>query len=229
MAYCRGAHVALGSAWRAITRVVCHNAGMNFRYGMTAMLKHLRGPVFSSLAMVAMGAGSSAGAADPDKGAGQIVGLFMQACLPQHGDIQAVRSWLEDHKIPHMPDAGARVFLNDRSGIVYDASNASGRYGVAALDDGICEVFAETAKAADVISFLESSLKSQGLTVIRLKDYPEPRDTRLHQYMYLIVRDGTNYDLVASVSDAPHVIQAQLGFWRRGPNEALPVPLPPPR
>lgn len=176
-----------------------------------------------------MATGSSAGAANLDRGAGQIVGLFMQVCVPQHGDIQAVRNWLEDHKVPHMPDAVATYFLNGRGGIVYDASNIAGRYGVTTLDNGVCEVFAENAKAADVLDFLETSLKAQGLTVIRLKDYPEPRDTRLHHYMYLIVRDGTNYDLVASVSDAPHVMQTQLGFWRRGPDEALPVPLPPPR
>ena len=171
----------------------------------------------------------AASAAELDTGAGQIVGLFMQACVPQYGDIFAVRKWLEDRKIPHMADAGAVHFLSGRSGTVYDASNATGRYGVTTLDNGVCDAFAETALASDVIDFLETSLKSKGLTVIRLKDYADPHAARLHHYDYLIVRDGVNYNLVASVSDATHVIQAQLGFWRRGPNEPLPAPLPPPR
>jgi hypothetical protein len=164
-----------------------------------------------------------------DKGAGQIVGLFMQACVSHYGNIQAARNWLEDHKVPHMPDTGAVRFLNGGTGVVYDASNAIGRYGVATKDDGVCDAFAETAKASDVIEFLERLLKSRGLTVIRLKDNSEPHDVRLHHYFYLIIRNGVNYDLVASVSDAPQVMQAQLGFWQRGPSETLPTPLPPPR
>jgi len=62
----------------------------------------------------------AAPAAELDTGAGQIVGLFMQACVPQYGDIYAVRKWLEDRKIPRMADAGAVHFLNGRSGTVYD-------------------------------------------------------------------------------------------------------------
>jgi hypothetical protein len=87
----------------------------------------------------------AAPAAELDTGAGQIVGLFMRACVPQYGDIYAVRKWLEDRKVPRMPDAGAVHFLNGRSGTVYDASNATGRYGVTTLDNGVCDAFAETA------------------------------------------------------------------------------------
>jgi hypothetical protein len=202
-------------------------------FGLKFSRHFVRKGYLAPLALIVLNMGIFASAiatsaADLDTGAGQIVGLFMQACVPQYGDILAVRNYLEDHKVPHMPDEGAVHFLKGRSGIVYDASNRTGRYGVTTLDNGVCDAFAETAKPSDAVGFLEASLKSKGLTVIRLKDYVDPRETRLHHYDYLIVRDGVTYDLVASVGDATHTIQAQLGFWRRGPSERLPDPLPPP-
>jgi hypothetical protein len=166
---------------------------------------------------------------DPDMGAKQIVGLFTQACVVQYGDIAAVRAWLDDCHVPHMPDQGAVHFLAGKAGIVYDASNPTGRYGVTTLDNGVCDAFAETAQASEVIDVLEKTLKAQKSTVIRLDDHPESKDSRLHHYDYLIIHDGVNYDLVASVSDATQTLQAQIGFWRRSATEALPNPLPAPQ
>jgi hypothetical protein len=166
---------------------------------------------------------------DPDMGARQIVGLFTQACVAQYGDIAAVRAWLDDRHVPHMPDQGAVHFLAGKAGIVYDASNPTGRYGVTTLDNGVCDAFAETAQAPEVIDVLEKTLKAQKSTVIRLGDRRESKDSRLHHYDYLIIHDGVDYDLFASVSDATQTIQAQIGFWRRSPTEALPNPLPAPQ
>ena len=163
-----------------------------------------------------------------DTGAQQVVGLFMQACVLNDGDGGRETAWLEAHRVPHMAPGGAKAFLIGRSGTVFDATNATGRYGVTITDQSVCETFAEHAIARDVVSELEDSLKSWKMTVILLKDHDDPRDTRLHHRDYLIVHNGVNYDLVASISDAEGTIHAQLGFWRRGVGEPLPSPLPSP-
>ena len=173
--------------------------------------------------------GVPARADEPDMGARQTIGLFMQACVSQLGDILAVRTWLEDRHVPHMAEGGALHFLDGKAGVVFDASNKTGRYGLTTLDNGLCDVFADRAKASDVIPLLEATLKAGGLTVIRLKDDFETEDTRRHHYDYLVIRDGVNYNLVATVSDATDGLQAQLAFWRRGLDEPLPTPLPAPR
>jgi hypothetical protein len=170
---------------------------------------------------------ATAQAQERDMAARQAVGLFQQACISQFGDIAKVRAFLEDKHVPHASEGLTRALLAGRPGMVYDASNPTGRYAVVAQTDGLCTVAAPQAKAADVIPELEEAIKGLGMTIYLLQNRAGV-DPRLHHRDYLLVHNGVDYNLVASTAEGGQW-EAILSFSRRGADEPIPSPLPRPQ
>ena len=156
---------------------------------------------------------------DLDMGARQAVGLFLQACIGNEANINAVRTWMDNLKVPRINGEALRPFLAGRPGVGYNASNSTGHLALTSEDNGVCTVFVESAKDNDVIKSLETSVPNAQQSLKRLNDHADERDPKLHHCDYALTRGGTIYDVVVSTDATPGRIQGMLSFWRRGPNE----------
>jgi hypothetical protein len=172
------------------------------------------------VAFILLAGSLTAQAADLDMAARQMAGLFTQACLSHAGDGAAQRKFLEDHHVPQLPAAGLAVFLQNRPGIGYNASNGSGRLAVTIEIDGVCTVYSDSAAIADVFSALDSMLPLSGMDVSDMRAHD--RTPSEHVRDYVLTKDGQRFTLVASTFEGPGTVKAIFSISLRNPSDDAP-------
>jgi hypothetical protein len=109
--------------------------------------------------LAVVGQVSSAGADDlPEVAAKQAAGLFMQSCIRFAGDKDGLRDWAKKTGLKVLPDGVQEHFLYGLPGIVFDASNKTGKFVVVSEDGGSCSVVVEMASGPVVITDLERAM-----------------------------------------------------------------------
>lgn len=134
-------------------------------------------------------------AGDPAR---ELAGLFMQGCLPFAGEPASLRRWATDNRLAIVPEPARGSFLMGAPGLVFDASNATGKYVVVSADDGLCSVIAAVAPGKSVAAALEAALKEAGATVRLAVERDDRAMPELHFREYLVTRQGRTWRVLAA-------------------------------
>jgi hypothetical protein len=146
-------------------------------------------------------------AADP---AAQLVGLFIQGCLPFAGDPAALRAWAGRNALPELPDQATKAFLHGAPGRSFDASAPGAKLVLASSDDGICSAVTDHAPTAAVTQSLESGLTRAGVAFRLAIDRDDTNAKTLHYREYLATRNGRSWRILAATVNDPGGGQAML-------------------
>jgi hypothetical protein len=128
---------------------------------------------------------ASAGAEEPqDAAAKQAAGLFVQSCIRFAGDKDGVREWAKKTGLKELPSGLQDRFLYGLPGVVFDASNKTGKFVLVSEDGGSCSVVAEMASGPGLISDLEHDLNEAKINfkVTGEKDDAEEKSLNHREY-----------------------------------------------
>ena len=157
-------------------------------------------PCIALIGLVGIAHGQTMAA--PTDGAKQAVGLFTQTCLNFAGNTAGLRDFLKKRQVPELNPQGRAIFVRDRVGIGFDASNKVTRLAIVSEDNGVCSIFSGQGNLDQIIPLIESINRSLGLQM-NPSAGKETGSNHAHYYN-LTIKDRT-YKLVISenpVSDA---------------------------
>jgi hypothetical protein len=133
-----------------------------------------------------------AGAAD------ELVGLFLQGCLPFAGHPSALRDWARGFGLPPVPEQARAAFLHGAPGQAFDASAAGVKLALLSSDDGICSAVTDHAMQPQVAEALETGLREAGLTFRLVVERDDKQISAIHQREYLAAKDKQAWRILAS-------------------------------
>ncbi len=149
-----------------------------------------------------MGLLALAAAGPADDAPSQMVGLFVQGCMPFAGDAAALRDWAARLKLPALPDKVAAAFLHGAPGAVFDGSNTSGKFVLVSSDDGLCSVVTDQVTEPALRDALEAGLTQAGLTFRLVVQRDDKTEATIHDREYLAAKGKTGWRvLMAAVKD----------------------------
>ncbi|HEX2943696.1 MAG TPA: hypothetical protein VHO91_21750 [Rhodopila sp.] len=133
--------------------------------------------------------------------AGQLVGLFIQGCLPFAGNPPDLRAWAAQHGLAKAPEAIAKAFLHNTPGEVFDGSTPDAKLALVSSDSGLCSVAIDQATQADVTQALEAGLQKAGLRYRLVIERDDKTDPAIHNREYLAAKDNKGWRILeATVS-----------------------------
>ena len=159
--------------------------------------------------LLVVGSLAHAGDVAPDQEA-QLVGLFMQGCMPFAGDVTALRAWAIGIRMPALSDTAGRVFLHGAPGRVFDASVPETKLVLVSPDDGLCSVVTDHAMAGTITRSLESGFRQAGVAFRLAIDRDDTAAKALHFREYLATRNGRGWRVLAATVNDPGGGQAML-------------------
>ncbi len=136
-------------------------------------------------------------AARADSPSEHLVGLFVQGCLPFVGDVAGLRAWAAAQRLPILPEAGRKAFLQDQPGVVFDATDAGGKLVLISGSDGNCDAVADRADAA-LARQLEQVLGRLGVTLTVAAERDDPQEKALHYREYVARKGERGWRIVVS-------------------------------
>jgi hypothetical protein len=149
-------------------------------------------------------AGLLAAAAWPARAdvAPQLVGLFIQGCMPFAGNPGALRDWAARVGVPAVPEQARAAFLHGAPGQVFDGTTAEGKLVLVSSDDGICSVVTDLAQQKAVVDALEEGFRRAGAAFRLAIERDDKQVPDIHDREYLATKDGRGWRiLVATVKD----------------------------
>ncbi len=130
--------------------------------------------------------------------ADQLIGLFMQGCLPFAGDAQGLRKWAGGIGLPALPPEGKAAFLGKQPGMVFDASNQQGKFVLLSGDNGACAATAEEGAPPTMAAEVEAALTGAGIRFTLKSDGDDPRNKMIHHRAYLAHKGDRSWQVVLS-------------------------------
>lgn len=130
----------------------------------------------------------------------ELVGLFIQGCLPFAGDASALRDWAKQTGLPPVPEQVRATFLNGAPGQAFDGSAAETKLVLISSDDGICSAVTDQATQQAVADAVEAGFRQAGLAFRLVIERDDAHVTEIHDREYLAARDKRGWRiLVATV------------------------------
>jgi hypothetical protein len=148
--------------------------------------------VFATLAAPAVAEDGAASVA------GQLAGLFVQSCLEFAGNSNALRDWAKQTGLQELPGQAQDAFLYGLPGVVFDATNKTGKLVLISEDGGSCSVVAERASGAAVIDTLEQELRRAKISFNLSHDGDDPKERVLHHREYTATMGKRSWLLLVS-------------------------------
>jgi hypothetical protein len=133
-----------------------------------------------------------AGAAD------ELVGLFIQGCLPFAGNAAALRDWATKTGLKPVPEQARAAFLHGAPGQAFDGSAADAKLVLVSSDDGICSVVTNQATEQQVTDALEAGFRQAGLTFRLVIERDDPRMSAIHDREYLVAKEKRGWRVLAA-------------------------------
>ena len=133
-----------------------------------------------------------AGAAD------ELVGLFIQGCLPFAGNAPALRDWAKRNGLPPVAEQARVAFLHGAPGQVFDASAAEAKMVLVSSDDGICSAVTNQATGQAVGDALEAGFRQAGLGFRLVIQRDDAKVSAIHDTEYLAAKDGRGWRILAA-------------------------------
>lgn len=173
--------------------------------------RFLPAPLLAVMALLAAPAVSAsaqpAGQQPPGSGAEELVGLFGATCLHFAGSPSEVRGFLNEQKVPVMPQTARAAFLAGRAGQVFDASEPGINLAVVSLDDGGCETVVEKANPDEVLSTLIKTAQEAKTPLTPLGDQADKAANGVRHAAFALSENGrTMHILVSTASAAPQAV-----------------------
>jgi len=119
------------------------------------------------------GMGRAAAAAGFDPRAIAFVNLYRDTCMDHLNKPAALRSDLDGQGWQSVPSQDASFFLQGAPGRTWAVTKSAENFVVALRDDGICAVFAHSAKQGDVELFFNALVKSTAATGLPTERHPD--------------------------------------------------------
>jgi hypothetical protein len=137
-------------------------------------------------------ASANAGAAE------QLVGLFIQGCMPFVGNAPALRDWARRTGLPGAPEPARAAFLHGAPGEVFDASSADAKLAMLSSDSGICSAVTDQATQSEVSTALEAGFHQAGLDFRLVIERDDAAVSAIHDREYLATRNGQGWRVLAA-------------------------------
>jgi len=130
----------------------------------------------------------------------QVVGLLTQGCLQFAGNATGLRDALRRKGVPELKQEARAIFMRDKTGSGFDASNKTTRLAIVSKDNGLCDVVLGDKSGADVVPLLEESLKR-----IRIEITKEGEEDRgqMHVTFFSLRLRSQPFKIVASTNNHP--------------------------
>lgn len=135
----------------------------------------------------------------------ELVGLFIQGCLPFTGDPAGLRAWAGKNGVPPVPvpEQARAAFLHGTPGQVFDGSAAEGKLVLVSADDGICSAVTDQAASGAVSDALEAGFRQAGITFRLVIERDDAHNTDIHDREYLATKNGRSWRIAeATVNDS---------------------------
>ena len=139
----------------------------------------------------------------PNATAKQAAGLFMQSCIAFAGDKEGLRGWAKKTGLKELPTTAQDQFLYGLPGVVFDASNRTGKFVVVSEDGGSCSVVAEMANGPVVITDLEKDLNDAKIAFKVTGERPDTEEKALNHREYLASQGERELLLLVSTVKDP--------------------------
>lgn len=137
-------------------------------------------------------AGAHAGAPE------ELVGLFIQGCLPFAGNAAALRDWAKRNGLPPVPEQAGAAFLHGAPGQAFDGSAAEAKLVLVSSDDGMCSAVTDQATGEKVADALEAGFKQAGLAFRLVIERDDANINAIHDREYLATRDKRGWRILAA-------------------------------
>jgi hypothetical protein len=137
-------------------------------------------------------AGARAGAPE------QLVGLFIQGCLPFAGDAAALRDWAKRIGLPAVAEEARSAFLHGAPGQAFDGSVPGIKLVLVSSDDGLCSAVTDQATQQAVDAALEAGFHQAGLTFRLVVERDDQKVSEIHDREYLAARDKRGWRILAA-------------------------------
>ena len=121
----------------------------------------------------------------------------MQGCVRFAGDSAGLRAWAHQNSLADVPEPARAAFLHGAAGMVFDASNPTGKFVLISEDAGGCSAIAETASGAALLSALEDDLRGAGIGFTQGPDVIDPQEKRLQHREYKATLGTRTWRIVA--------------------------------
>jgi hypothetical protein len=134
--------------------------------------------------------------ATPVDNARQLAGLFMQSCVQFVGNRSGLRDWAHRTSLADLPEPARAAFLQGAPGMVFDASNASGKFVLISGDAGGCSTVAELANGPALIGNLEANMRQVGIGFRLRREAEDPEEKRLQHREYAAWQGAQKWRIV---------------------------------
>ncbi len=128
----------------------------------------------------------------------ELVGLFVQGCLPFVGHPAALRDWARTTGLQPVPEQARAAFLHGAPGQVFDGSAAEAKLALISSDDGICSAVTEQATEQAVTDALEAGLRQAGLRFRLVVERDDLQVGVIHDREYLAAKDKLGWRILAA-------------------------------
>jgi hypothetical protein len=128
----------------------------------------------------------------------ELVGLFIQGCVPFAGHSSALRDWARQFGLPPVPEQARSAFLHGAPGEVFDASTAEAKLVLVSSDDGICSAITNLATEPHVTEALETGLRQAGLNFRLVIERDDKQVSDIHHREYLATKNKQGWRILAA-------------------------------
>jgi hypothetical protein len=128
----------------------------------------------------------------------ELVGLFIQGCLPFVGDAPALRAWAQSTGLPPVAEQARAAFLHGAPGQVFNGSVAGVKLALVSSDDGICSAVTDQATQQAVSDALEAGFHQAGLGFRLLIERDDAQVNTIHDREYVAVKDKRVWRILAA-------------------------------
>lgn len=128
----------------------------------------------------------------------ELVGLFIQGCLPFAGDAAALRAWAQHIGLPPAPDPARAAFLHGAPGQVFDGSAAGVKLVLVSSDDGLCSAVTDHATQQALADALEAGFRQAGLAFHLVVQRDDKLVDEIHDREYLVSKDKWRWRVLAA-------------------------------
>jgi hypothetical protein len=128
----------------------------------------------------------------------ELVGLFIQGCLPFVGNPPGLREWAIRAGLHPVPEQVLAAFLHGAPGQAFDASAAEAKLVLVSSDDGICSAVTNQATQQAVGDALEAGFRQAGLAFRLAIERDDARVSAIHDREYLATKNAVGWRILAA-------------------------------
>jgi hypothetical protein len=140
----------------------------------------------------------------------ELVGLFIQGCLPFAGNAPALRQWAAHVGLRKVPEQARGAFLRGADGQAFDASAAAAKLVLVSSDDGICSAATDRAGQQQVADALEAGFRQAGLAFRLVIERDDSQVGAIHDREYLAAKDRRAWRILAATVKGEAAGEAML-------------------